>query len=363
MPTKPYADYFLGANSPAGFRSLFEQSYCPSEGWQVYIIKGGPGTGKSTLMGNVLRRAVEKGCFAEAIHCSSDPNSLDAVILPSLRRAIFDGTAPHVLEPSLPGACEVLVDLGQAWDAGILRERRERIAGLSAECSALHRQATSMLACAAVFRERINRPAEQAADRQRIDRAARRLCERFGLERRGGTSGRLTRRLASAVTPEGIMNAAEGYMASFGRVVPVYDNVGALSGLLLSRLRDLLLEQGHSVIECPCSQEPERPEHLLLPDEDICFTARSHIHGADLRSDADTRALRTDRFLPAGLTRGRHPQRAADRRELLRFTDLAAGCMRQAKAVHDRLEECYRDAMDFEAVRQMGERTAEDILR
>lgn len=362
MPNTHYSDFFLGANSPTGFRSMFTESYSADEGWQVYIIKGGPGTGKSTLMRRIADLAVEQGVFAQRIHCSSDPDSLDAVILPHLRRAIYDGTAPHVLEPQLPGACERLVDLGQAWDADVLLSRREDIARLSADCSALHRQATQMLACADVFRHRLSHPAALAADRDKLDRAAERLCLRFGLDRKSASHGRITRRLASAVTPRGIMNAAEEYIASFGRVVPVYDSTCAVSGILLSALRDRLTGRGFDIIECPCSQQPDRPEHLLLPEEDICFTVRSDIHGAELCADGDERAIRSGRFLPPEFSRGRHPERVSDRRELLRFTQLAADCMRKAKETHDLLENCYRDAMDFDTVRLMGDRTAERML-
>lgn len=41
--------YFLGGTSPSGFQSKFlEQIKAP--GFYTYILKGGPGTGKSTLM-------------------------------------------------------------------------------------------------------------------------------------------------------------------------------------------------------------------------------------------------------------------------------------------------------------------------
>ena len=44
--------YFLGGTSPTGFRSKFiEQIKKP--GYYTYILKGGPGTGKSTLMKKV----------------------------------------------------------------------------------------------------------------------------------------------------------------------------------------------------------------------------------------------------------------------------------------------------------------------
>ncbi|MBO5797021.1 MAG: ATPase, partial [Clostridia bacterium] len=45
--------FFLGANTPGGFVGYMPESYAAGEGWRVYIIKSGPGTGKSTFMRRV----------------------------------------------------------------------------------------------------------------------------------------------------------------------------------------------------------------------------------------------------------------------------------------------------------------------
>ena len=42
--------FFLGANTPQGFVSRFDQLADPTDGWREFVIKGGPGAGKSTLM-------------------------------------------------------------------------------------------------------------------------------------------------------------------------------------------------------------------------------------------------------------------------------------------------------------------------
>ena len=89
------AAYFLGANAPAGFYSLYDQLICPEQARAVYILKGGPGCGKSTLMGRVAAALEEAGEPVEYIHCSGDPHSLDGVVFPKLGAAIVDGTAPH----------------------------------------------------------------------------------------------------------------------------------------------------------------------------------------------------------------------------------------------------------------------------
>ena len=122
MADEKHIQYFLGANSPSGFYSLYDHLLPPERASRFYILKGGPGCGKSTLMRKVARRAEEAGETVEYTLCSGDPDSLDAILLPRLGVAIVDGTAPHVVEPKYPGAVEEYVNLGRAYQREGLQE-------------------------------------------------------------------------------------------------------------------------------------------------------------------------------------------------------------------------------------------------
>ena len=121
--------YFLGANSPTGFYSLYSELLPPETASVIYILKGGPGCGKSTLMRQVAQQAAQAGETVEYILCSADPDSLDAVVLPRLGAALvdIDATAPHVVEPKYPGAVEQYVNLGDCYDRAGLRAIRGEI--------------------------------------------------------------------------------------------------------------------------------------------------------------------------------------------------------------------------------------------
>lgn len=97
MTALPHIQYFLGANAPTGFYSLYDHLLSPEEARAIYILKGGPGCGKSTLMRKIGAWAEESGLETEYVLCSGDPDSLDAVLLPQSGVAIVDGTAPHVV--------------------------------------------------------------------------------------------------------------------------------------------------------------------------------------------------------------------------------------------------------------------------
>ena len=96
--------YFAGANSGVGFVNLFGDFYEESSLDRLYIIKGGPGTGKSTFMRILAERAADAGAGAEYFLCGSDPSSLDAVVLSGggKRIAVIDGTSPHAYDAKYP---------------------------------------------------------------------------------------------------------------------------------------------------------------------------------------------------------------------------------------------------------------------
>lgn len=113
--------FFLGANSAEGFYGLYDQ-LLDARLYDLIILKGTPGCGKSTFMRRVAAALEERGLETVYIHCSGDPDSLDGVIFPAIGTAIVDGTAPHVLEPRYALAHERYVDLSQCCDSAAAKE-------------------------------------------------------------------------------------------------------------------------------------------------------------------------------------------------------------------------------------------------
>jgi len=90
--------FFLGSNSAQGFYSLYDD--LTDRGEFLWILKGGPGCGKSSFMKKIGEAASAAGLEVEYIQCSGDPGSLDAVKIPALKTAYMDGTAPHGTVPN-----------------------------------------------------------------------------------------------------------------------------------------------------------------------------------------------------------------------------------------------------------------------
>ncbi|WP_425446644.1 ATPase [Dethiothermospora halolimnae] len=86
---------FPGGNTSKGFYSYYD-NIIEKDANRIFILKGGPGTGKSSLMKSIGKEMLNKGYDIEYHHCSSDNGSIDGVVVPKLKVAMIDGTAPHV---------------------------------------------------------------------------------------------------------------------------------------------------------------------------------------------------------------------------------------------------------------------------
>ncbi|HEY8449834.1 MAG TPA: ATPase, partial [Bacillota bacterium] len=81
---------FAGSNSAYGFYSFYE-GLLDGDWRRVFIIKGGPGTGKSTLMRHIAEDLLASGYDIEFLHCSADNESIDGFLAPALGVVMVDG--------------------------------------------------------------------------------------------------------------------------------------------------------------------------------------------------------------------------------------------------------------------------------
>jgi len=103
---------FPGGNTAQGFYSFYDYIIEP-DATRIFIIKGGPGVGKSTFMRKIGEVMLERGYDVEFHCCSSDNNSLDGVVINSIKVALIDGTAPHLATRKLTAFSSVPIPTWQ----------------------------------------------------------------------------------------------------------------------------------------------------------------------------------------------------------------------------------------------------------
>ena len=79
--SQPKKRYFAAANSADGFVNYFPSIFGAAPCRRLFVIRGGPGTGKSSFMRRVADAAEHAGIEVTYYHCSSDAESLDGLFL------------------------------------------------------------------------------------------------------------------------------------------------------------------------------------------------------------------------------------------------------------------------------------------
>lgn len=349
--------FFLGANTPFGFHSLYSELYDPQDGWTAYILKGGPGMGKSTLMKRVAAACANRSIPCEIIRCASDPGSLDAVRIESGKVCIADGTAPHTIDPRYPGAAETVLDLSAYLDEAPLRQDRAEVIRLFTENASQHARAVRFLQAAESLSRDIRRLALQNTDTEKIERYASRFAaRRFGAPR--GTIGTEKKRFLSAVTPDGVYIHRNTADTLCDELVVIDDPYGAVSAVLLGALRRYALGAGLDVIACLHPLHPDAgPQHLLLPQIRLgIVTANTFQHWEG------TSTVHASRFIDTAALRSHRSRITFSRRTEKELLEEAVAASHNALTVHDALEAHYRRAMDYTAVDALAERVTDEIL-
>ncbi|MBQ9784731.1 MAG: hypothetical protein IJW29_04440 [Clostridia bacterium] len=333
--------YFAASNSKSGFFSYYTELFDAARIRRVYAVKGGPGTGKSRFLRDVAEYAEARGWACEYVYCSSDPTSLDAVILTAHGKesvALLDATAPHVYEPHCPGAREDIVNLGEFWDSELLAERIEEIEELNRAKSDAYRRAYRFLSGFGEMSRNRDALVEPYIRRARVRAFAERLMQ-------GLPSGREYMPRPALIHSIGMRGEVgfDTYFAEARRLYIIEDCRGA-ARYLMADLCDVARTLQLEVLISHDPVEPEKIDGLFLSGSGVAFAVcRPEV------CDYPRRKISTRRFVD---TAAMKPVRAE-----LNFTERMRRAMRcgavdaleKVSELHFRLEDIYVSAMDFDA--------------
>ena len=329
--------YFLGANTPDGFVSLYDQLETGVPAERIWYIKGGPGNGKSTFMKTLAAAAEAAGESVEMVFCSGDPASLDAVVLRKKRTVYVDATSPHVREPAIPGAVGRYLDLSAFYEPGVSGKRAE-IETLFGLYRAEYARCYDMMRAASLCSPEPERDAAAVGEA-----LAASWCGE-NLESEGDPACR--KLFLSALTCKGMVFFGDT-LSGTGRVCTLEGPSGFAAAFLRRAVRECS-SRGIARIECPDPLCPKEPEALLLPGQRLALLA---VKEERPWSGPVWRRIRPD-----------VPDKAPEA-DFMKCRELRAGILEQAvahlqsaKRYHDQLEELYRPYVIFRGISSLCRR-------
>lgn len=348
--------FFLGANSGQGFQNLFDRFLRAENHYDLLILKGGPGCGKSTMMRRIGAALEERGEQVEYLHCSGDPDSLDGVYIPRIQTGLVDGTAPHVLEPRYPAAAERYVELGRFYDIAAAKRVRSEIMRRSDACSEAYRGAYRVLGAAKQLEDHINALMMQELDRGKLKKRTDGIIAR---EIRGTGNGSIDRhRFLGSITCRGMIERLDSVENLCPRIYHLLDHMGAAS-MMLVQIYSAAKEKKFGTILCPDPEHPDRIRHLLIPELGVAFVT---VTDKTKVSSEPYRRIHLDAMISADYLKKWKGRRKLINKMIDALREEGVAILREAKEEHDALEALYQPGIDFAGINELTESELQRIL-
>lgn len=343
--------FFIGANSERGFILSPDNTFDEESFDRVYILKGGAGTGKSTFMKKMAEKGENTGAEVKRYYCSSDPDSLDAVIIETVsQRTLFiDGTHPHVCEMKYPGAISEIINLSSMWDSEKLNICRDSILSLSKKKSDAFASAYKYLGAAAELDRTSFAISQRVCNTEKLISAQERLLAPYKK-----LKGKSTAVYTEAFSMKGTV-CSDVFLRSASEIYYLNDVMG-LSSLYLGYLSERLDFYGIAHFKTVSPINSQRLTGLFITGKKVYLTALTYSDQTPWGKKINMKRFLTE---DSGDCKGRYRFGEKCKNALL---DGAVGCLSEAGRLHRQLEDIYTGAMNFRKVNKIYREKAQQLF-
>ena len=349
---------FPGGNTHKGFFSYYDYIMPQEKANKIIILKGGPGVGKSTFMRYIAEDMISNGFSIDFMHCSSDPDSLDGIVILEKNIAMMDGTSPHMVDPKNPGAVDEIINLGNFWNEDGFLKDKEKIILTNTEIKKTFARAYRYIEAAFSIYEDNAVIYNSAMDHGQVNGLiAEILSNIFGNTDVSNSEGKKRHLFASAITPKGLVN----YLPSLLRTKKVFainGKPGTGTERLLERVRLAATERGFYTESFYCALNPDKLEHLIISELDISLTTSNKYHNGN---GVSNETIDFDVYLNRSILDNYFEIIRFNNDEFEKLLEKAVQTINQAKKYHDKLESYYVPNMNYSEVTKCREATLDRL--
>ncbi|AFS78863.1 hypothetical protein Curi_c18570 [Gottschalkia acidurici 9a] len=341
---------FPASNTSEGFYSYFD-NILGKDANRIFILKGGPGTGKSTIMRRFADRAKALNYDLEFHHCASDPSSVDVVVIPELKVAILDGTAPHVTDPKVPGAVDEIINLGQYWNEDSLVKNKEKIRVLIESNSKYYIRTYKYLKAARAIYEDIVWKNQEALDvGKRNIEVENLVIEIFEGIEHSEFLGQERHLFGSAYTPDGWVEYTDSLIEELEDVYYIKGDIGTGKSSLLERVYKEGIKRGLDVEVFHSPLIPENIETIIIKGLNIGLTL------SKLGEKGAKKAIDLNKYIDDSKLEIHKKDIEDDKKVVEQLINIAITNLTKTKENHDELEKYYSPNMNFKKLNEVSDK-------
>lgn len=348
---------FAGNNTAYGFFSYFDSIISTEEAKKIYILKGGPGVGKSSFMKKFAKKMTSSGHNIEYIHCSSDENSLDGILFPEIKIAILDGTAPHSIDPKLPGISDEIINLGNFINNTEIEKHKEQIIQINKKKSELYKSAYRYLKSANLILEENNSIYDCYTDDEKFISLCHRVTNKlFDKYEKSTKLGCVRKLFSEANTANGFIDYSNTLCENYKIWAIIGENTNYTSKLLEIIVKEAITRGFYT--ECYYTAiNPNKIKHVIIPDLNIMLMSTENYLNCNYEETINLHAIIDSEKLKSHISEIENNLHLFDLIMKYSYNKLS-----ETKRYHELLEIFYVNSMDFESVDKYYEELLCDII-
>ncbi|WMJ80565.1 PRK06851 family protein [Clostridium sp. MB40-C1] len=354
-----FKHFFPGGNTSKGFYSFYRYILPQESARRIICLKGGPGTGKSTLMRKVGQYFNEKGYDIEYHHCSSDNNSLDGVVIKELNVAILDGTSPHVVDPINPGAVDEILNMGECWIEDSFKDYRNSIISINKQVGKTFKHAYRYIGAAKIIHDDWNCYNLDALNFSKINVFMEDLKNRLFKNTTVSVATNSRHLFATAFTPNGIVSYIDSIYKDYKQIYVLNGEPGTYKTSVMRYIYEEALKRGLFVEVYHDPLIPERIEHICIPNISTAILTSNELNKKTFEGIQINMSDYQNQLL---LERSK-AEIDVSKQTFYTLLNKGLSIISQAKILHDELEKLYIPNMNFDKAEKITNDVITKILK
>ena len=346
---------FPGGNTSNGFYSFFDY-IIPDDVNRIFCLKGGPGVGKSSFMKKVAREFVKMGYDIELHYCSSDPKSLDGVVINGLNVVLLDATAPHIVDPKLPGAVDEIINFGEFWYVEKLEKNKSEIKLCNDNIGDCFQRAFKFLKSAEPIYLDIESKNSKYMDWSKVNKATDDFMDKlfYGVEFCEEIP-KCRHLFGSAITPVGYLDYSDSLFEGVENIYYLSGDIGVGKSEFLRSIYNRALKKGLDVEIYHFPLIIDKLQAVYIPKLNVAITT-SYLF-------KDKQSINLNDFIDEEKLSRYKDDIKIDKDIVDYLMNNAIANLKRAKSNHDIIEEYYVPNMNFDKVEKLKNEVIGRILK
>lgn len=352
---------FPGGVTYKGFFSYYNY-LADANAQHIYVIKGGPGVGKSTFMKKIGSEMLQRGYDIEYHCCSSDNNSIDGIVITDLKIALLDGTSPHIVDPKNPGAVDEIINLGEYWNESKIVPFKKEIIACNNEISRSFQCAYFSLKDAKNAMDEWEFYVEPYQNWRKINRQFLNLIHSLLISESKSGSGKIRHLFAWAHTPQGRTQHIDTLIEGMDYLYIITGQGGTGKSTFLAKVADYAKISNYDLEVYHSALEPDKIDLLIIPELKTALVISSEHYSYTPEFAGTIVPLDFDESLNKEGLKIYYDNIQACRNRIEESINRALSHSQRAKRLHDQLEGYYIPAMNFTEIEQKRLKVLDSIL-